>query len=316
MTNSRSGFQFDDDIEDTAGSRPILDAIEHIIDAREWDVPYHIRVAIDKGIPLNNPIDQRHSNWEMVHCQSESRTSQIGSHRRQIKTCRPRRPSLRHRNLKITPQIPRRSNRRDNDDLIHDRWTSLSPPPPHLNRTYKQGFLITNREIVSSDIDDFDYTPKPEFEGPFTIINARDERSMLMHFFEHIQSARPTVIATYNGDFFDWPFVEQRAAIHGINMYDEIGFKQDDEGEYKSKYCAHMDCLKWVKRDSYLPQGSQGLKAVTTAKLGYDPLELDPEVMTKYLPFRTGLTLDLRMNNRRRWRSIRCQMLLLRIICT
>jgi DNA polymerase epsilon subunit 1 len=146
-------------------------------------------------------------------------------------------------------------------------------PPPHLTRTYKQGFLITNREIVSSDIDDFDYTPKPEFEGPFTIINARDERSMLMHFFEHIQSARPTVIATYNGDFFDWPYVEQRAAIHGINMYDEIGFKQDDEGEYKSKYCAHMDCLKWVKRDSYLPQGSQGLKAVTTAKLGYDPIE-------------------------------------------
>lgn len=104
---------------------------------------------------------------------------------------------------------------------------------------------------------------------------------MLVHFFDHIQSARPTVIATYNGDFFDWPFVEQRAAIHGINMYDEIGFKKDAEEEYKSRYCAHMDCIKWVKRDSYLPHGSHGLKAVTTAKLGYDPLELDPEVMTK-----------------------------------
>lgn len=138
---------------------------------------------------------------------------------------------------------------------------------------------------MSSDIDDFDYTPKPEFEGPFTIINAPDERSVLSHFFDHIQSARPTIIATYNGDFFDWPYVEQRAAIAGINMYDEIGFKQDDEGEYKSRYCAHMDCLKWVKRDSYLPQGSQGLKAVTTAKLGYDPIELDPEVMTKYNPY-------------------------------
>lgn len=37
---------------------------------------------------------------------------------------------------------------------------------------------------------------------------------------------------------------------------------------------------RWVKRDSYLPQGSQGLKAVTTAKLGYNPDELDPELMT------------------------------------
>jgi DNA polymerase epsilon subunit 1 len=49
--NRRSTLQFDDDIEESAASRPILDAIEHIIDAREWDVPYHIRVAIDKGIP-------------------------------------------------------------------------------------------------------------------------------------------------------------------------------------------------------------------------------------------------------------------------
>ena len=41
-----------------------------------------------------------------------------------------------------------------------------------------------------------------------------------------------------------------------------------------------MDIFCWVKRDSYLPHGSQGLKAVTKCKLGYDPLELDPEEMT------------------------------------
>ncbi len=32
-----------------------------------------------------------------------------------------------------------------------------------------QGFLITNREIVSEDIEDFEYTPKDEYEGPFII---------------------------------------------------------------------------------------------------------------------------------------------------
>ena len=31
--------------------------------------------------------------------------------------------------------------------------------------TDKRGFLIVNREIVSEDIADFEYTPKPEFEG-------------------------------------------------------------------------------------------------------------------------------------------------------
>lgn len=38
----------------------------------------------------------------------------------------------------------------------------------------------------------------------------------------------------------------------------------------------------WVRRDSYLPVGSQGLKAVAKAKLGYDPVELDPELMVTY----------------------------------
>ena len=38
---------------------------------------------------------------------------------------------------------------------------------------------------------------------------------------------------------------------------------------------------RWVKRDSYLPVGSQGLKAVAKAKLRYDPVELDPEDMCR-----------------------------------
>ena len=29
----------------------------------------------------------------------------------------------------------------------------------------RQGYLIVNREVVSEDIDDFEYTPKPEFAG-------------------------------------------------------------------------------------------------------------------------------------------------------
>lgn len=145
-----------------------------------------------------------------------------------------------------------------------------------------QGFLITNREIISEDIDDFEYTPKPEYSGPFVIFNEPDERAVLERFFGHIKQAKPTVIATYNGDFFDWPFVEARASVLGIDMYREIGFRKNSEDIYQSDNCVHMDCYAWVNRDSYLPQGSRGLKAVTVAKLGYDPDELDPELMTPY----------------------------------
>lgn len=42
-----------------------------------------------------------------------------------------------------------------------------------------QGYLITNREIVSEDIEDFEYTPKDEYQGEFTIFNEQDEVSLL-----------------------------------------------------------------------------------------------------------------------------------------
>ncbi|XP_013911235.1 PREDICTED: peroxidasin-like, partial [Thamnophis sirtalis] len=66
-----------------------------------------------------------------------------------------------------------------------------------------------------------------------------------------------------------------------MNMQQEIGFQKDSQGEYKSSQCIHMDCLRWVKRDSYLPVGSHNLKAAAKAKLGYDPVELDPEEMCR-----------------------------------
>ena len=35
----------------------------------------------------------------------------------------------------------------------------------------KRGFLIVNREVVSEDIADFEYTPKREFEGAWAPTN-------------------------------------------------------------------------------------------------------------------------------------------------
>ena len=78
-----------------------------------------------------------------------------------------------------------------------------------------QGYLITNREIISQDVDDFEYTPKPEFEGNFIVFNEENELALLQKFFDHILDVKPHIFVTYNGDFFDWPFVEARAAIHG-----------------------------------------------------------------------------------------------------
>ncbi|GJX64137.1 DNA polymerase epsilon catalytic subunit, partial [Tanacetum coccineum] len=114
-----------------------------------------------------------------------------------------------------------------------------------------RGYMIINRDV---DIEDLEYTPKPEFEGYFKVTNVKNEVELIKLWFSHIREVKPGIHVTYNGDFLDWPFMEKRAAHHGLRMND-------------------------VKRDSYLPQGSHGLKAVTKSKLGYDPLEVIPEDM-------------------------------------
>ena len=70
-------------------------------------------------------------------------------------------------------------------------------------------------KVVGEDIEDFEYTQRPEFEGPFIILNEEDEKSLLLKFFEHVQELAPNVMVTYNGDFFDFPFVAARAEFHG-----------------------------------------------------------------------------------------------------
>ena len=133
------------------------------------------------------------------------------------------------------------------------------------------GFLLINREVVSDDIASFEYTPRPEFPGPFTVFNEPTEGSLLSKFCSHLLELKPHVIVTYNGDSFDWPYIEQRCTVNGINLQQETGFARStsDNGAFFVSPCVtHIDCIHWVKRDSYLPAGSHGLKAVCRAKLG------------------------------------------------
>lgn len=53
------------------------------------------------------------------------------------------------------------------------------------------------------------------------------------------------MILIFSGDFFDWPFVEARAAILGLDMKQEIGFSKITarDGSYACRPAMHMDCL-------------------------------------------------------------------------
>ncbi|KAJ5808599.1 DNA polymerase epsilon catalytic subunit A [Penicillium riverlandense] len=258
VTSTTAGFDlFDDEIINEQRPNGNMQASDFIVDIREYDVPYHVRVSIDKDIRIGKwyNVEAKHGTISLTCLEDRLQRADPVVLAYDIET------------TKLPLKFP---------DAVIDQIMMIS------YMIDGQGFLITNREIVSEDINDFEYTPKPEYSGPFVIFNEPNERAVLERFFEHIKIAKPTVIATYNGDFFDWPFVEARASVQGIDMYTEIGFRKNSEDIYQSNHCVHMDCFAWVNRDSYLPQGSRGLKAVTVAKLGYDPDELDPELMTPY----------------------------------
>ena len=103
----------------------------------------------------------------------------------------------------------------------------------------------------------------------------------ILDYFGNILSKRHDYFSIIEIILCSNRFVEQRAQFYGLNMFNEIGFRKDSQDCYLSRPCVHMDCIKWVKRDSYLPVGSHGLKAVTKAKLRYNPIEIDPEDMCR-----------------------------------
>lgn len=61
---------------------------------------------------------------------------------------------------------------------------------------------------------------------------------------------------TYNGDFFDWPFIETRAIKNGMDMKQEVGFAMTKDNQCLSRQgaClldAHESCL--CAEDSVAP---------------------------------------------------------------
>lgn len=155
VSATAAGASMDISLEDWDGESQAnrgrdKDPREGIVDIREFDVPYYLRVAIDNDI--------RVGLWYSV-------TFTAGQ------------PAF--------ARIPERVKRADPVVMAYDIETSKAPLkfPDHavdqvMMISYMidgQGYLITNREIISEDIDDFEYTPKEGYEGPFIVFNELNE---------------------------------------------------------------------------------------------------------------------------------------------
>ncbi|CAD8121665.1 unnamed protein product [Paramecium sonneborni] len=232
------------------------DLLDQLIGVREYDVPYHCRVCIDTGLRCCKWFRFTLKERRIIKCLEIKEI--IGM------------PELRYLAFDIeTYKQPLKFPDSKNDPIMM------------ISITHSQNsILITNMQKLGQEVQPFDYAPKPEFSTNVIIYNESDEKALLLRFFKVILDYKPLIISSFNGDRFDWPFIDDRCLVHGFYLGEEIGIRRnEDSNEYYGRYIIHMDCFAWVERDAYLPQGSHGLKAVTRAKLGYQPIEVDPEKM-------------------------------------
>jgi DNA polymerase epsilon subunit 1 len=252
--------------------------LRYFTDIREYDVPYVVRVCTELNI--------RAGTWYTVQLESQLSIEDSGSdflngsqgvllldpdHESKAS------PTFFAFDIECT-KAPLKFPSAEVDEIFMISYMVSTPSGP-------QGFLIVSRSVVSADVQDFEYTPKPNYPGPFHIYNEANEKDLLRRFFTDFRRLGPQIVVTYNGDFFDFPYIDARAKLHGMSLFQEIGIEQIGEGSnatYRGRLTVHLDAFHWVQRDSYLPQGAQGLKAVTKYKLGYDPVEVDPEDMVRF----------------------------------
>uniref|UniRef100_A0A1I7WS14 DNA polymerase epsilon catalytic subunit n=1 Tax=Heterorhabditis bacteriophora TaxID=37862 RepID=A0A1I7WS14_HETBA len=175
---------------------------------REHDLPYHMRVAIDEKIFVGK--------WYCVRGISHNRKPSIINHPTLIDPVDPVVLAFDIETTKLPLKFP---------DAVTDEIMMIS------YMVDGHGFLIVNRDIVSADVERFEYTPKEEFKGDFFVWNEPDETALLQR-----------------------PFVETRAKCHGLDMEKEIGFSKDSADEFKSRNCIHMDAFRAFRITRYQTQ--------------------------------------------------------------
>lgn len=167
---------------------------ECIVDLREHDVPFHLRVAIDHGI--------RVGLWYTVSVRTSSSADYASSSSLGVGECASKMSATANGGDGVGAEgsnqasgsglpstklarVADKNVRPDPVILAFDIETSKSPLAfPDVTRdaimmiSYMingRGFLIINRDIVAADIEDFEYTPKPDFPGIFTVFNEASE---------------------------------------------------------------------------------------------------------------------------------------------
>jgi DNA polymerase I len=115
------------------------------------------------------------------------------------------------------------------------------------------------------------------------------EEGMLKEFNKIIMNTKPSIMVTYNGDMFDWPFIRQRMKKYGLDRkygYDGSSMtiiKRPNSASAKIKGLAHIDLYLFVSRilSPQLKTTTLDLNSVAEELIGQNKKEMDWEEFYK-----------------------------------
>ncbi|KAF9612004.1 hypothetical protein IFM89_037287 [Coptis chinensis] len=206
------------------------DFIECIVDLREYDVPFHVRFAIDNGdfIATFTSVMSFYLRCGQWYDVIVSSTGVILEKRTDL---------LQHAEVHVcafdieTTKLPLKLPNTEIDSIMMISYMvdgqgsivvveSTNWKDIWRLHSFFVCLIVACLQCVWEDIEDWEYTPKPEFEGYFKVKNVKNEEELLRQWFAHMWEVKLGIYVTYNGDFFDLPFLETRAAHHGMVIND------------------------------------------------------------------------------------------------
>lgn len=139
---------------------------------------------------------------------------------------------------------------------------------------------------------DSDLKVKPRKIGNVEIHVAASERLLLESFYSIYGSIAPHIITGWNIDFFDVPYLYNRATkvlgskkakrLSPIGIVEQLHKNDEDDVRYKIAGVTALDYIELYKKFTYNEESSYTLDAISMKELGRGKIEYDGDLNTLY----------------------------------
>ncbi len=143
--------------------------------------------------------------------------------------------------------------------------------------TEKGGFEAKNSEIIMVSFSGEKNELLTTFKGLKNSIYFQTEKEMIKEAIKKIEECKEEIVATYNGDMFDFPFIEERAKILGLTAprFSKKKGQSQTIGIEGKQHIDGFQMLKFLTRFSIVSLMKYDLESVVENLLGRKKEKID-----------------------------------------